>query len=253
MKTKLIYFFVLVFFFLYSCANKPKIIEESIDNSPTLSTPETINSLPVEAHEVLVDEIMNTKKYTYVSGREGGEAICVAIPLNMDIQIGKKYYYMGGLRMNTFEKMNFKQDYQTIILVGGLSETPVSDQSAAMSDPGSPQSSGQVELHPEKVGKVPGGVTIAELVNNKSKFNGQKIMVKGQCVKVNRNIMGKNWIHIQDGSKDEAGEFMDLTITTQDLFNIGDIVILEGVIALNKDFGAGYKYDYIMEEAVAKH
>ena len=60
-------------------------------------------------------------------------------------------------------------------------------------------------------------------------------------------IMSRNWIHLQDGSmKDKA---IDLTVTTTDNIALGSIVALEGVIALNKDFGAGYKYDIIMEEA----
>ena len=68
----------------------------------------------------------------------------------------------------------------------------------------------------------------------------------GKCVKVNPMIMGRNWIHLQDGS----GDNLDLTITTTENIPVGHVITLEGTIALNKDFGAGYKYDIIMEEAV---
>jgi len=60
--------------------------------------------------------------------------------------------------------------------------------------------------------------------------------------------MGRNWVHIQDGTS--AGKYFDLTITTQDVVETGDVVVFSGKVVLNKDFGAGYQYDLIMEEAV---
>jgi hypothetical protein len=71
--------------------------------------------------------------------------------------------------------------------------------------------------------------------------------MKGQVVKVNDEVMGKNWVHIQDGTKD--GDHFDLTITTLDKVAIDDIVTFEGTITLNKDFGYGYAYEVIMEDA----
>ena len=71
--------------------------------------------------------------------------------------------------------------------------------------------------------------------------------MKGQVVKVNEEIMGKNWIHIQDGSG-SAADF-DLTITTVEKVKVDDVVTFEGTISLSKDFGAGYFYEVIMEDA----
>ena len=59
--------------------------------------------------------------------------------------------------------------------------------------------------------------------------------------------MGKNWIHIQDGSGDSNN--FDLTITTQDQAKVGDVVTFEGTIGTKKDFGYGYLYEVIMEDA----
>jgi hypothetical protein len=70
--------------------------------------------------------------------------------------------------------------------------------------------------------------------------------VKGQVVKLNNMIMNRNWIHLRDGS---TGEDVDLTLTTTDNVQLGAIAAFEGIIALNKDFGAGYMYEIIMEEA----
>ncbi|MEZ5059187.1 MAG: hypothetical protein R2879_19300 [Saprospiraceae bacterium] len=70
----------------------------------------------------------------------------------------------------------------------------------------------------------------------------------GKVVKINPMIMGRNWVHLIDASVEEA----DLTITTQEPVPVGAIVSLEGTIALDKDFGAGYRYDIIMENAELK-
>jgi len=92
------------------------------------------------------------------------------------------------------------------------------------------------------------GITLAELFSNRNAYENKIITVSGQVVKVNTGIMGKNWIHIQDGTKD--GDDFDLTITTQNVVEVGAVVTFEGKIELNKDFGSGYTYEVIMEDAV---
>ena len=93
--------------FFISCQSKPKVMEEvSFATNPETTSFEASNS---DVHEVVVNEIMNTKKYTYLSVTEGDESRCLAIPLNPDLEVGATYYYMGGIKMNTFEKMDFKR------------------------------------------------------------------------------------------------------------------------------------------------
>ena len=98
-----------------------------------------------------------------------------------------------------------------------------------------------------KIDPPTGGISIDELFKNRQKYEGQTVKIKGKCVKLNTNIMNRNWIHLQDGSLSD--DQADLTVTTIDKVALGDIVAFEGKITLNKDFGAGYKYDIIMEEA----
>ena len=59
--------------------------------------------------------------------------------------------------------------------------------------------------------------------------------------------MNVNWLHMQDGTEFN-GEF-DLTVTTAATAQIGDVVTLKGTVTLNKDFGAGYFYTIIIENA----
>jgi hypothetical protein len=90
-------------------------------------------------------------------------------------------------------------------------------------------------------------ITIAKLMADRKSYKGKVIKVKGQVTKYNAGIMGKNWVHIQDGTEYENS--FDLTVTTDIGAVVGEIVTFEGKIALDKDFGYGYAYDVIMEEA----
>ncbi|MHC4961738.1 MAG: OB-fold nucleic acid binding domain-containing protein, partial [Planctomycetota bacterium] len=83
--------------------------------------------------------------------------------------------------------------------------------------------------------------------SNRTAYANTVVRIKGQVTKVNLGIMGKNWIHLQDGTGDTGSN--DLLVTTQETVTLGDIVIFEGTIALNKDFGSGYSYEVLMEDA----
>ncbi len=98
-----------------------------------------------------------------------------------------------------------------------------------------------------KIEPPPGGITIAELFANRKKYEGQTVRVKGRCIKLNSMIMNRNWVHLQDGSlkDDKTG----LTVTTTENIQLGAVVAVEGKITLNKDFGSGYEYEIIMEDA----
>jgi hypothetical protein len=94
------------------------------------------------------------------------------------------------------------------------------------------------------------GYTVGELFAKVASLNKQKVTVKGKVVKVNPDIMGKNWLHIQDGTGDPAKNTHDLVVTSVDIAEKGAIISLEGILAADKDFGSGYRYDVIVEDAV---
>ena len=87
------------------------------------------------------------------------------------------------------------------------------------------------------------------MFSNVNSYANKIIKIKGKVVKVNNAIMDKNWAHIQDGTK--SGSDFDLTVTTNDMVNVGDVVTFTGKIALNKDFGFGYSYKVLLEDAKA--
>jgi hypothetical protein len=97
------------------------------------------------------------------------------------------------------------------------------------------------------------GFTVAELFGKAQELDGKSVRVRGQVVKFNANIMGRNWLHIQDGTGSPDANTHDLVITTsQEAAADWDIITMEGVLAANKDFGSGYSYSVIIEEASLK-
>jgi hypothetical protein len=128
-----------------------------------------------------------------------------------------------------------------------------------LSKPGSTEATAESGVTGDKPGKVTlekqnitiekqeGITTIADLYKDLKKFNGETIRVKGKVTKVNLSIMNKNWIHLQDGTE-YNGQF-DLTITTSQVYEAGSVITVEGKIALDKDFGYGYSYKVLLEEA----
>jgi len=99
------------------------------------------------------------------------------------------------------------------------------------------------------IAKADGGKTIAEVFAEKDALAGNPVTFRGKVVKTNPDIMGKNWLHVRDGSGEDGTN--DLTITTAPgaLPNLGDTVLVTGTVTLNKDFGMGYAYDVLIEDA----
>lgn len=109
---------------------------------------------------------------------------------------------------------------------------------------------GLEKIEAAEKGKKADVYKVEELYAKKDKLNGKKVTVKGKVVKFSPGIMGRNWIHMQDGSGKQGTN--DMTVTTNDTASIGDKVVVTGNLVTNKDFGGGYKYEVIIEEATVK-
>jgi len=196
-------------------------------------------------HEVKVNEVVQTSNYTYLKVSDNGVENWIAVN-RQEAAVGETYYYEEALEMKNFNSKELNRTFETIYFVQGLSTQPIAAPSEMPmgNKPVKPtlEMKGGISVTPAE-----GGVTIAQLFASRNDYSGKKIKVKGQVVKVNEEVMGKNWIHIQDGTKD--GENFDLTVTTLDKVMMDEVVTFEGTIALKKDFGYGYSYEVIMEEA----
>jgi len=196
----------------------------------------------------VVKEFYQAPSYTYLLMNEGDSEIWMAIN-RMDLNVGQTLYYNRGAAMQNFHSKTLERDFPLIYFVQEVSLTPQS-ATKKMADPmqgGTPQKPELVKQNIE-VTPADGAITISELFANKEKYSGKKVKVTGKITKYNDMIMSRNWFHIQDGTEYEDN--FDLTITSMDVANVGATVTFEGVIALDKDFGAGYFYPVIMEEAV---
>jgi hypothetical protein len=95
--------------------------------------------------------------------------------------------------------------------------------------------------------RAPNGQTVAEILTGKNKFAGQPIAIRARVVKYNAQILGKNWLHLRDGSGGEGTN--DLTVTTNAEVKVGDLVLVTGKLTTDRDFGSGYTYAAIVENA----
>ncbi len=89
--------------------------------------------------------------------------------------------------------------------------------------------------------------TVASLYKESKSLAGQTVQVQGKVVKANNNIMGRNFVHVQDGTGDKGKN--DLTVTSNQTANVGDKVTVTGKVVVDRDFGSGYAYPLLLEEA----
>lgn len=201
-----------------------------------------------ELHTVVVDEVLPATKYVYVHVTEGTNQFWVATSLK-DIHVGETYFYKGGLLKTNFESKEYNRTFERIYLVSQFVPAKHDGSNSHVHDEET-QESTKMNENTEKtvieIERAEGSMSIAELVNDPIKYEGKVVQLSGQCVKINPKIMGLNWIHLKDGSKDDY----DLVITSDIFVKEGTVITIKGTVVLNKDYGAGYKYDLILEDGV---
>jgi hypothetical protein len=207
----------------------------------------------VPMHNVVVEEVIQASSYTYMRVKEGSQDFWIAT-VKEDVAVGSKYTFGNALEMRDFKSKELDRTFSTIFFV---SENPeaAGGQQAGMGVPATnvPTTMGRPKVEQKTDVVIPqssGGISISELYKNRNNYANKRVKVKGKVVKVNNEVMDRNWVHIQDGTND-SGNF-DLTVTTLEFAKIDDVVEFEGTIILNKDFGAGYTYDLIMEGGTIK-
>jgi hypothetical protein len=106
---------------------------------------------------------------------------------------------------------------------------------------------GEVDL--AGIARADGGKTVAEVFAESAALANQKVSVRGKVVKTNAGIMNKDWLHIRDGSGADGTNDLTVTTTTTPLPKIGDTVVISGTVVVDKDFGMGYQYPVLIEDA----
>jgi hypothetical protein len=206
---------------------------------------ETTNESNGWDHTVKVAEVIQTSNYTYLDVEENGKRYWMAIAKN-NVAPGQLMYYNSGLPMSNFESKELDRIFEQILFVQVVSDNPNPESTLAPMERAMVNKSAgekkQVEIAP-----VTGGLTLEQVYDQREQLAGKEIVVKGIVTKYNPAILNRNWLHIQDGT--EKGKNYDLTITTNDETKVGEIVVFKGTLNLNVDFGSGYAYDLILENA----
>ena len=247
-RSKNILLLALTVLLLSACKKEPKLVPMT----PKVNSSEKIKDASInrEVHTVVIKEILpSDNNYIYLKVQEGEEQFWIST-IKQEVLVGETYYYNEALLKTNFESSEHNRVFDKIYLVTNLVSA------AHGNDPENGTEKTQVEIdksskeetesNPKRIIEQKGSIKIAELVNDPKKYEGKTVQISGICTKMNEGIMNMNWIHLQDGSKDEY----DLVVTSDVIVEIGKVVTMKALVTLNKDFGAGYKYDLILENGI---
>ncbi|MBT8223835.1 MAG: hypothetical protein KJN96_11775 [Eudoraea sp.] len=214
------------------------------------SMAEAHKNIIMDVHQIKVEEIFPGTKYVYLRVQEGDQSYWMATGPTK-VEVGDVYYYNEALVKTNFESKEMQKVFDTLYLVtqlvpeahgknlkarGKVTPPPKSDETAeAGKGFHSPLGSGIVKK-----------TSISDLLGNPGEFEGKLVEIKGECTKINTGILSRNWIHL----KDLDGNDKSIVITSQEEVTPGDLVTFRARVAIDKDFGAGYTYEVLLEKGV---
>ena len=212
----------------------------------------------LEIHKGIVQDVLHVREYSYILVLEDGQEKWLAAPIT-NVEKGGTYFYSKTMEMKNFESKELNKTFETIYFIEKISTTEddaklpltanphplpmVPDQETITTEAAKPV----IDKKDVNIEASENSISIAELFKNRETYNNKVVRLRGEVTKYNPAIMNVNWLHMQDGTE-YNGEF-DLTVTTAATVQVGDVVTVEGKVTLNKDFGAGYTYDIIIENA----
>jgi len=272
---------IILVFGLAACSqDKPK--EQASTTTPTTSEQQQAPGMETAAPTAAqvtgkVMETMDAAGYTYIKVATDAGEKWVAVNQTA-VEVGEEVTYIDGMVMQNFFSKSLDRTFPEIVFSGGLVgkgaglpalpatgagaesfSQAVSKEGdagvAAVSEMVTGSQKAVVPFAEIKVEKAPGenSYTVAEIFSKAAELNGKTVVVRGKIMKVSPNIMGRNWIHIQDGTGSPDENTHDLVITTsQEPSADWDIITMEGVLAADKDFGSGYTYAVLIEDANLK-
>lgn len=221
-----------------------------------------------------VVETMSASGYTYMLVESAAGQNWVAIP-ETGVTKGAAINYYQGMVMKDFTSKTLSRTFDSIIFSSGLADgsgktapspTPTADDSFAAAVKAEQSTAGSAPVPMAASGGSGGavvpmeeitiekstaanGYTVEEIFTKAKELSGKKVQVHAKVVKFSPLIMGKNWIHLQDGTGNPMSNTHDLVVTSNETVDVDSVILVEGVLAAEKDFGAGYKYAAIIEDA----
>ena len=166
----------------------------------------------------------------------------------VQLAVGEQVQTRGSMRMLDFHSPSLDRTFDVLYFaqqIARAGEGTSGGLPAGHSTPQEPGAGATTDL--TGIEKAEGGRTVEEVFLMKAELIGTPIAIRGRVVKYNGGILGKNWLHLQDGTG--AAGTNDLTITTDATCAVGDTVLVNGKLVADRDFGAGYVYALIVEDA----
>ena len=203
---------------------------------------------PGSPHQIKgkVTQVLEAGGYTYAEVDTGEEKVWAASSIT-PLNVGDRIAFTTEMPMRDFHSSAMNRDFSMIYFVSNFITDESGPSGAGAGIAAAQQQPAAEETMVEGIEKLEGGNTIAELYANKQQLSGEAISVRGKVTKFTFNVMNRNWLHIKDSSTSD-----DLTITTDNTASVDDIVVIEGKLAVDKDFGFGYFYPLIVEDATVK-
>jgi hypothetical protein len=206
-----------------------------------------------------VAEALNAGGYTYVRLQAAGKDDVWIAANEFPTKAGERLTVALEMPMQNFESKTLNRTFPLVYFVGSVSRdgqvvagAPAEGGTAPSGGPALMTSHAPAATPTavtEPIAPAPGGLSIADIWAKRKDLAGKDVIVRGKVVKVNNQILQRNWIHLQDGTGSATERTNDLTITTDADVKVGDTITISGVLAIGKEFGAGYGYDAIVENA----
>jgi hypothetical protein len=195
-------------------------------------------------------EVKDVEIYTYLRLKTKDGEIWAAVS-TAAVKKGDIVTVEDVMLMRNFESKTLKKTFPAILfgsLAGAAGSAPMASKEMATAHAGVAKAADTGDVHVAKA-TGPNARTVAEIVTKASELKDKPVVVHGKVVKYNPEIMGKNWIHLRDGSGAAADNSNDVLVTTTAQAKTGDVVTVKGVVRTDKDFGAGYSYKVVVEDA----
>ena len=197
-------------------------------------------------------EVKDVEGYTYLRLKTADGEMWAAVS-TAKLAKGAKVTIENVMVMNNFESKALKKTFPTIVFGSLAGAGAAAGQMGAAAQMGAAHAGApKVEFMGDvKVAKAsgPGARTVAEVATKSGELKDKAVVVRGKVVKFTEAVMGKNWIHLRDGTGSAADRTDDLLVTTKEQAKVGDVVLVKGTVRTDKDFGAGYSYKVLIEEA----
>jgi len=208
-------------------------------------------ALPAVAQQVTVTgEVLETKEaagYTYLRLKTDSGETWAAVGKSQ-VKKGAVVMIVNGMEMTRFESKALGRSFDRIIFGNLVGASPLAAAPTASNPHGAVA---KVDIGDVKVAKAegPGARTVAEIVGKRASLKDKQVVLRGKVVKFNPGIMGKNWIHLQDGTGTAKDGTNDVVVTTKETTQVGAVVVARGTVRTDVDLGSGYVYKVLVEEA----